>query len=102
MLYEFLTGRSPFLAAKVVDTILQVLHDEPIPPRQLQKNLPVDLETICLKALPKEQNNRYATCSEMADDLACYVNNVPILARPQKRKEYQDLLTAEFGDFPSW
>ena len=82
MLYEFLTGRPPFLAAKVVDTILQVLHDEPVPPRQLQKNLPADLETICLKALQKEQNKRYASCAAMADDLARYVNNEPILARP--------------------
>jgi len=82
MLYEFLIGRPPFLAAKVVDTILQVLHEEPVPPRQLQKNLPVDLETICLKALQKEQTKRYASCAEMADDLARYINNEPILARP--------------------
>ncbi len=82
MLYEFLIGRPPFLAAKVVDTILQVLHEEPVPPRQLQKNLPVDLETICLKALQKEQTKRYASCAEMADDLARFVNNEPILARP--------------------
>ncbi len=82
MLYEFLTGRPPFLAAKPIDTILQVLHEEPVPPRQLQTKLPVDLETICLKALQKEPSKRYASCLEFADDLARFSRGEPIRARP--------------------
>lgn len=82
MLYEFLTGRPPFLGAKPFETILKVMNEEPIAPRQLQSSLPVDLETICLKALQKEQAKRYASCKEMADDLGRFLRNEPILARP--------------------
>lgn len=82
MLYEMLTGRPPFLAAKPVETILQVIHDEPVRPRQLQPGTPVDIETICLKALQKDISKRYGNCNELADDLRRFVNGEPILARP--------------------
>jgi tetratricopeptide (TPR) repeat protein/tRNA A-37 threonylcarbamoyl transferase component Bud32 len=82
MLYEMLTGRPPFLAAKAVETILQVIHDEPVRPGQLQPGTPVDLETICLKALQKDVGKRYASCGELADDLQRFLNREPILARP--------------------
>jgi len=82
MLYEFLTGRPPFLAAKPFETIIKVLHEEPVPPRQLQSTLPADLETICLKALQKEPEKRYASCIDLADDLARFSRGEPILARP--------------------
>ena len=82
MLYEFLTGRPPFLAAKAVETILKVLREEPVPPRQLQSTLPLDLETICLKALQKDPRSRYGSCTELADDLSRFLKGEPILARP--------------------
>ncbi len=82
MLYEMLTGRPPFLAAKPIDTILQVIHDEPVPPKQLQPGTPVDLETICLKALQKDIDKRYANCTELANDLNRFLNGEPIIARP--------------------
>jgi eukaryotic-like serine/threonine-protein kinase len=87
MLYEFLTGRPPFMAAKAVDTILQVLKNEPIPPRQLQPKLPIDLETICLKALQKDPTQRYADCTAMANDLQHFMRGEPISARPVGRAE---------------
>jgi serine/threonine-protein kinase len=82
LLYHLLTGRPPFLAAKPVETVLQVLHDEPVPPRQLQPTVPVDLETICLKALQKDSQRRYASCDELAADLRRYLSGEPIVARP--------------------
>ncbi len=82
MLYEFMIGRPPFLAAKAFETIMQVIREEPIPPRQIQSRLPVDLETICLKALQKEPDKRYASCAAMADDLARFLRGEPIAARP--------------------
>ena len=87
MLYEFLTGRPPFMAPKPLETIMQVINNEPIPPRQLQPKLPIDIETICLKALQKDPTKRYASCSELAADLKRYLNREPILARPVGKAE---------------
>src|SRR5262249_27719536 len=48
ILYECLTGRPPFRAASALDTLMQVVSDEPVPPRQYQSKTPKDLEVICL------------------------------------------------------
>jgi WD40 repeat protein/tetratricopeptide (TPR) repeat protein/predicted Ser/Thr protein kinase len=87
MLYEFLTGRPPFMAETGWDTILQVVHQDPLPPSKLRPHLPRDLETICLKALEKEPKKRYASAAEFADDLDRYLKHEPIKARPTGRIE---------------
>lgn len=87
ILYEMLTGRPPFASANPMDTIYQVMREEPIPPRMLVSKVPVDLETICLKALQKDVSARYGDCDKLAEDLQRFANGEPILARPVSHPE---------------
>jgi tRNA A-37 threonylcarbamoyl transferase component Bud32 len=87
VLYELLTGRPPFKAATSLETILQVVADEPVPVRQLQPKVPCDLETVCLKCLQKDSRKRYGTAQALADDLRHFLAGEPIVARPVGRLE---------------
>jgi hypothetical protein len=82
ILYELLTGRPPFRGPTAVETVRQVLSEEPVPPRRLQSRVPADLETVCLKCLEKAAGRRYGTASELAADLGRYLAGEPVRARP--------------------
>jgi formylglycine-generating enzyme required for sulfatase activity/tRNA A-37 threonylcarbamoyl transferase component Bud32 len=81
-LYFLLTGRPPFQTAFATETIRQVLEVEPVPLRRLNPSIPRDLETICLMCLRKEMNKRYSSAAALAGDLANWLENRPIVARP--------------------
>ncbi len=87
MLYCLLTGRPPFQSANPLDTLLQVMTTEPVPPRQLNPQIPKDLETICVKCLQKDPSRRYESASALADDLGRYHRGEPIHARSISRSE---------------
>ena len=87
LLYALLTGRPPFQAANVMETLKQVLEREPVSPRDLNPTVDRDLETISLKCLDKVPVRRYASARNVADDLRRYLNREPITARPVGRIE---------------
>lgn len=82
ILYECLTGRPPFKADTVLNTLEHVVSIDPVAPSKLQPGIPADLETICLKCLEKETKGRYPTAGALAEDLARFCDGRPILARP--------------------
>jgi len=80
-LYEMLTLEPAFAAEERARLITKILHEEPPNPRQLDLRIPRDLETIVLKAMAKERSGRYATASELSDELRRFLENRSITAR---------------------
>ncbi len=82
MLYEMLTGRPPFQASHPVDTLLLVLEQEPVPPRDLNPKVDRELEMICLKCLQKPTELRYPTAEALAEDLEAYCKGEALSTQP--------------------
>ena len=87
VLYFILTGRPPFQAASVAQTLRLVCDVDPVMPRSLNPAIPRDLETIVIKCLQKEPGRRYGSARELAADLQSFLSGQPIQARPVSRLE---------------
>src|SRR5262249_12477637 len=75
-------GKPPFKGPTGVETLLQVLNDDPVPPARLNRACPRDLETVCLKCLRKRPADRYPTAHRLAEDLRRFLEGRPVEARP--------------------
>jgi Flp pilus assembly protein TadD/serine/threonine protein kinase len=80
-LYELLTLQPAFVGGDRQELLRQIAFEEPRPPRRLNKAIPVELETIVLKALEKNPAERYATAQELAEDLERFLKDEPIRAK---------------------
>jgi serine/threonine protein kinase len=80
-LYEMLTLQAPFQGVRRDQVIGQIMHKEPKALRSVNRKVPQDLETICLKAMEKDPDKRYQTAGDMAKDLRAYVSRFAISAR---------------------
>jgi WD40 repeat protein/predicted Ser/Thr protein kinase len=81
-LYALLTGRPPFQGTTVVQTLYDVKHRDPVPPRRVNPKVARDLETLALKCLEKEPGRRLPSAGELADELQRYLEKRPIHTRP--------------------
>jgi WD40 repeat protein/serine/threonine protein kinase len=80
-LYELLTLRPVFPGIDRQEVLRQITFEEPLAPRRLDTSIPLELETIVLKALAKTPDERYATAQKLAEDLRRFQDDKPILAR---------------------
>jgi serine/threonine protein kinase len=80
-LYELLTLERPFSGERRDQLLAQILQKDPVAPRRINRKVPIDLETICLKAIDKDPDRRYQTAGDLASDLQRYVNRFAISAR---------------------
>ncbi len=85
ILFELLTGRTPFVGASPAELAALVEHHEPPPLHLLAPAAPRDLETICLKCLERDPARRYAGAAALAEDLRRFLAGEPILARAAGR-----------------
>ncbi len=86
-LYELLTLHTVVEGRDRQEVLRRIAQDEPIPPRRIDPAISSDLETILLKALSREPEDRYATARELADDLRRFLQQRPIKARRQNLLE---------------
>ena len=80
ILYQLLTGRPPFQAESPLETLSQLLDSDPMPPRLLNRNVPYELEAICMKCLEKDSTRRYSSAQELGDELQRFLSGESIQA----------------------
>jgi tRNA A-37 threonylcarbamoyl transferase component Bud32/tetratricopeptide (TPR) repeat protein len=82
ILYHLLAGCPPFDGKSREEILWAAYYEEPVPPRVRNPALSRDLEAICLKALEKDPDKRYASAQALAEDLERFLQRRPVVARP--------------------
>jgi serine/threonine-protein kinase len=96
ILYEALAGQVPFTGNTWAEIFDRLRYERPRPPRELRRDVPGDLEVICLRCLEKEPQRRYATATALADDLAAFLRGQPIQP-PRKPESVIDSWVSRIG-----
>jgi serine/threonine protein kinase/WD40 repeat protein len=87
ILFECLTGRTPFVGSEPMSVLLKVVNDPPPDVRSLRPDVPRDLAAVVMRCLEKDPRRRYASADELADDLRRFLENRPTKARPVTNRE---------------
>jgi tetratricopeptide (TPR) repeat protein len=86
ILYELLTGKPPHEGNSFTpETVMAICEEEPTRPSRVDASVHGDLETIVLKALAKNPDQRYASATDLGEDLRRFMDKEPILARRPAR-----------------
>jgi eukaryotic-like serine/threonine-protein kinase len=80
-LYELATGKRAVSGEGIREVLKQLEFDQPIAPRKIRQDIPFDFETVLLKSLSRDRNDRYATAAEMRDDFQRFLDERPVLCR---------------------
>lgn len=94
ILYFTLTGEAPFRATNVIDTLVQSLESEAPSPRKADPSIPKALEQICMRCMERNPDDRYHSAMDVAQDLDCFLRDLPIQARPPTVRERLASLSA--------
>jgi hypothetical protein len=87
VLYFILTGHAPYEKGSTMEVLRRIVTSDPVPPRQKVKDIPADLEVICLKALARQPSARYSGPDALAADLRRWLAGESIEARPASSVE---------------
>ncbi len=107
VVYELLTGRTPFQAENLSRLIYRIIHEDPPPLRDLRAEVPERLQAVVMKALSRDRAQRYQMGNEMAADLADafdHLDEVEANVEEQERFATARRLAffAEFSDAELW
>lgn len=83
ILYYLLAGRAPFSGDSAQEVLARVRREDPTPLRQIDRAIPAPLASIGAKAMAREAASRYASAQELADDIARYLDGLPVSAHPE-------------------
>ncbi len=82
VMYEMLAGRPPFTGETMMNIVMKVVHDDPVPVRRINARLHRDIQTIVAKAMEKDPRRRYQSMADLAADIRRYLAGEMITARP--------------------